>query len=217
MNHSIRGASAVHPIEWLDFAESLALSLGHAEPPKEAERRKKQGRSAGLWTKDVPNCRHVVDLILAYAAAGNCLKLEANDVEIGTVALSDRRLEVTTTSVGVGLRYSLFGGEPSERTVSLDYRNNIQKTICTGQWLNLNIGRVQFGSLLPHISWDGSAARLEWSIPPAVELGSGGLFGLGILRRVSRTTLSAVVIGREYGEFETSGVIGWGLPRLRWV
>lgn len=207
----------MQPVQWLDFAESIATAIGHSESPRDADRRRKQGRAAGLWTKEVPQSRGLVDLILAYAAAGNCLKLEANDVEIGTVSIAERSPIITDSELSLYLTYSLFGGEPSEKMIQMAYRNNIQRVICTGKWLQLNIGQVRFGSLIPQVTWDGQAAKLTWSDPPQVQFGSDGIFGLGILRRVTNTTLSSITIGRDYGDFETSGVIGWGLPRLRWM
>lgn len=214
---NIRNASNVHGPQWLDFAEAIVMSIGHAESPRDADRRRKLGRSAGLWTKDVPKSRTVVNLARSYGESGGLLKLEANDIEIGSVSISGTAPIVTDDGVSIYLTYSLFGGDSTEKIVTIPYRNHIQRLICTGQWISLNIGQVRFGSLIPRVDWDGSAVRLSWSDPPQLQLGNAGILGLNLMRRMTDTTLSAVVIGKDYGDFETSGVIGWGLPRLKWM
>lgn len=206
---AIRGAAPVPPANWLDFSTDVLCCIGDAKKPAKGKE-----REAAFWDKQVPGSRGVVDLILAYARNGGQLNFEVNDVACGWVKLGANPPLVISDGMEVFIDYKLFDAAPSSKRSFLPFKDRRQNALAHGQWVDLNVARVRLGSLIPAISMEGEAAVLSWSDPPAVELGTAGLFGL--LRRVTRTQLSAIRISREYGEFVTTGLAGWALPRLVW-
>lgn len=187
---------------------SILCSVGEAQP---ASKRK---REAGLWETPVRGVRPLVELIRAYAAANEVLTLAANGVNLGSVRLDETPPRVISSDLLLTTRYSLFGNEEQTKELLLPIPDARTRAIVTGQWVDLGNARIRLGSLIPVASMDGDTAVLRWTDPPQVELGSHGFFGL--IRRVTRTTLRELRIGPNYGDFVTSGVVGWVLPRLRW-
>lgn len=206
---TIRGAAPVPAANWLNFSTDVICCIGDAKKPT-----KSKEREAAFWDKQVPGSRGVVDLLLAYARNGGQLNFEVNDVACGWVKLGANQPLVMSDGMEVFIDYKLFDAAPSSKRSFLPFRDRQQNALAHGQWVDLNVARVRLGSLIPTISMEGETAVLSWSDPPAVELGTAGLFGL--LRRVTRTQLSAIRISREYGEFVTTGLAGWALPRLVW-
>lgn len=181
----------------------------------EAKRVRPGERNAGLWDLKVKNSRRIVDLIRAYAAQNCVLSLSANGMHVGSVRLDKEPPRFVENSLLVKTRYSLFGNEETSKELLLPIPDSRTGALLRGQWIELGAARLKLGSVLPVISCEGDTAVIRWSDPPSLELGSTGFFGL--MRRITRTRLTELRLGPDYGEFVASGLTGWVLPRLVWV
>jgi len=181
----------------------------------QAKRVRPGERNAGMWDFTVPNSRRVVDLIRAYAAQNCILSLSANGVNVGSVRLDHEPPRVISSNLLVKTRYSIFGNEETAKELLLPIPDSRTIGLLQGQWVDLGSARIRLGSVLPEITSDGDTAVLRWSDPPSLELGTKGFFGL--MRKITRTRLSELRLGPDFGEFVASGLTGWVLPRLKWA
>lgn len=208
--YALRGAPPITAAEILGPVTEIFTGIGQARPVRKGE------REAGLWDYTVPKSRRLVDLIRAYAEQGAKLHIEANDIELGSVELATKILAASESGVTIDLKYSLLGGDDTAKQVLLPYPNPTAAMLFSGRWIDFGVACVKLGQILPSVSWEADTAVLRWSSdPPGIQLGQRGFFGL--LRRVTTTRLSEIRIGPEYGDFVAHGLVGWGLPRLKWA
>ncbi len=215
MTHPYGSAvQSMEPEHLLDFAGEILAQLGEARPVN--RRNAHAGRDAGWWDLPVKGSRKAVDLIRAYAAAQNTLIMKLNEIQVGSVSLSDQSWLVRSDGVEVFLKYKLFDAKPETKRIFAKFPSIRVAALCRGGWVDLNVARVRMGSLIPLIRMDGDTVVMSWGSPPQVELGSKGILGLGLFRRWTQTTLKEFRIGPDYGEFVADGLVDWVLPRLKW-
>jgi hypothetical protein len=202
-------APAVPKEDVLASLSGIVYSVAQAKLARPGE------RNAGMWDFTVPKSRRMVDLIRAYAAQNCILTLLANGVNVGSVRLDSEPPRVVSSNLLVKARYSLFGNEEVAKELLLPIPDSRTIGLLQGQWVALGAARIRLGSVLPEITSEGETAVLRWTDPPSLELGSTGLFGL--MRKITRTRLSELRLGPDYGEFTASGLTGWILPRLKWA
>ena len=202
-------APAVPTGEVISSLSGIVYSVAQAKRGRPGE------RNAGLWDFTVPSSRKIVSLIRAYAAQDCVLTLSANGESVGSVRLDSEPPRVISGNLLVKTRYSIFGNEETAKELLLPIPDSRTVGLLQGQWVELGAARIRLGSVLPEITSEGDTAILRWSDPPSLELGSVGFFGL--MRKITRTRLTELRLGPDFGEFVASGLTGWILPRLKWA
>lgn len=191
---------------WLNLVDEIGQAVGES-------RRVTRPREAGLWTRKIPKSKPAVAILLEYARQKR-LTFTVNQVPVGWLECDPSQISRHPDGVDIPFSYTLFESQPVPGRRVLAYQTARQKAIFSGQTVDYGSATLCLGSVIPQLTMEGETVVLTWETPPTVQLGDRGLFGL--LRKVTTTRLRSLRISSTYGDFETSGMAGWVLPRLEW-
>lgn len=183
-----------------------------------AKQHSKKGVAAPLWDYHIPRAKPIVEIIRGFVRNGGRLDAEINGQVAGWLKIGQTPPVVASNGIEIRMEYSIFGQVPQSYLAMQAYPSRAASDLCHRQWATFGVAQILCpGDLLPVMSMENDSAVIRWTKPLVLQLSTKGPLGLGILRRVSRTTIEAIRLGPDDGEFITTGLPGWALPRLVWA